>query len=116
MLCRTGQVVLALVLFAQAAQALSGCLMPAAEFPQVVAARADADSSGCGMNLNLCLVHCSAGDQTLDLNSIPTILPVLAVVLFVAQTEPRLPSSLAIERIQRVTDPPIPIRFCSYLI
>lgn len=113
-LSSVGRYVLALLLFSQAALALSGCMMPSGGFPQM-AASAESGADG-GMNLNLCLAHCSAGDQSLDLNLLPPIAPPSTPMLFVLSGEPHEQRPLFVERLERATDPPIPIRFCSFLI
>lgn len=106
------------LLFAQAAIATSGCLMTNSGLDAVISVADRSDCAGSGtMNANLCLAHCSASDQSVGTTSLALAVPTsLAPVLLAARTEPHFIPELCAARIERATDPPIPIRFCSYLI
>jgi hypothetical protein len=105
------------LLFTQAAlAAMSGCFMSDALMAKAIAS---VETSGCagGMNLNLCLAHCTADHQSLDTGAPPVLaLPpsVVLVVPAVDSSEPHFVFSAV--RLERSGDPPIPIRFCSFRI
>lgn len=114
---RIARLVLVFLFFAQAALAASGCLMPGSGLAK---AMAPTGKSGCSderrMNLNLCLAHCNADSQSLDTGELPVSAPPPSVVLAVPLVDYPERLTLSVVRVERTSDPPIPIRFCSFLI
>lgn len=103
------------VLFAQAAIAANACLTPISMRAQPVA---DAAASHCEqsdeISLNLCLYQWA--DQT-DQSTSPVVVAPLAAVLTVADAaQCLLPWVSPVVGGYPGHDPPIPIRFCSFLI
>jgi hypothetical protein len=117
-LFRIARVLLVCLVFTQAALAASGCFMSSAGFANVAATAETADCDDTGsMNLNLCLAHCSADSQSLDANVLPVVAPPPALLLVVPLAiHSELPPRPRFTSVERTSDPPIPIRFCSFLI
>jgi hypothetical protein len=118
-LARIACALLMFLFFAQAALAASGCLMPGSGLAKALAA---AEKSGCSgegsMNLNLCLAHCNSDSQSLDTGELPVSTLPSSVVLVVPPVgcPERLTLAVAVVCVERTSEPPIPIRFCSFLI
>ena len=109
-------IVLLGVLFAQAAVAANACLMPSSMRTQPAA---NAASSHCEqsdeISLNLCLYQWA--DQTDQSTTPPMVAAPLAAVLTVPDAaQCLLPWITPIIAGYAGHDPPIPIRFCSFLI
>lgn len=115
-----GIAVLAAMLFAQAAFALTSCNLYRTQSHAVMTGAQDAEGDAChesGENANLCLAHCQGADQTLDKHQvkIPELIlqPVLVIRGLQAAGRPvlvpaRLPAPVA--------GPPPRILFQSLLI
>ena len=110
------RIVLLGVLFAQAAVAVGGCLTPSSMRAQPVASAA---ASHCeqsdGISLNLCLYQWA--DQT-GQNTTPAVIaaPLAAVLTVPDAARCLLPWITPLVAGSAGHDPPIPIRFCSFLI
>ena len=110
------RLVLLAALFAQAAVAANACLTPNSMRAQPAA---NAASSHCeqsdGISLNLCLYQWA--DQTDQSTTPPAIAAPIAAVLTVPDAvQCLLPWITPIVAGYAGHDPPIPIRFCSFLI
>lgn len=111
---QVARLVLALLLFTQGALAASGCVMPGASMVKAVAAGNCPDrEKRSGMNLNLCLAHCGADQQSLHTAELPALASPPAVFLVVPAAPPAQSFAPTVFDIERSGDPPIPIRFCS---
>jgi hypothetical protein len=112
-LIRLAWLVLAALLFAQGALAANGCLRPSQAASETV--MHDADCPFAQPSAALCIYRFSTDDQSDQQAAIPEIgagvvpaLVVAAPVTVAARSRPSAPA--------RSVDPPIPIRFCSFLI
>jgi hypothetical protein len=117
-LARIGRLLLVFLFFTQAALAASGCLMPGSGLAKVMAATEKSGCSGEGsMNLNLCLAHCNADSQSLDSGELPVLPPPPSLLVsFAPPVDHSERPTRAVVGVVRTGDPPIPIRFCSFLI
>ncbi len=114
---RIARLVLVFLFFSQAALAASGCLMPASGLAKAMTPTKESGCSDKGsMNLNLCLAHCNAGSQSLDTGELAVSAPPSSVVLVVPLVDYPERLTLSVVRVERTSDPPIPIRFCSFQI
>ena len=110
------QIVLLGVLFAQAAVAANACLMPSSAPAQ---SAAGAPSTHCQqpdeISPNLCFYQ--QADQSGQSTTPPVVAAPIAAVLTVADaTQCLLPWTSPVVGDNPGHDPPIPIRFCSFLI
>ena len=113
---RIGWLLLLAALFAQGAVASSGCLMPAAVLSSVIAGTSNPHCDSSMPNPNLCLVRVkdqSNSDSAQPLVAAPA--PDAPLVLQ-PQVTVTTPTCLLAHTPFQATDPPIPIRFCSFLI
>lgn len=112
--------------FTQMAVAAEPCIQPVmtAADAFVTAAQDDchhhpdvASANLCLKQANLCLKQCTGGDRvsfsTLTVMAPPPMMPVLMLPLSTDGTRSR---GMAMARMDIIVDPPIPIRFCSFLI
>jgi len=112
---------LVLAMFAQGIVAASACMSPTASPEQVYVIPHPEDAMPCheakSHNANVCLVHCTNGDQvSVDQHHIPVSAP-LSVIAWASsqpQTVPIQPTVSA-QPLVLDTGPPIPIRFCTFL-
>ncbi|MFZ5531717.1 MAG: hypothetical protein ACOY4U_11845 [Pseudomonadota bacterium] len=126
--------ILALLLFAQAAQAALPCLNAGDDLAMAAMAFSDPDPAFEAMHMdghdgmaadeacphdtnpNACLNQCTQDGQASGHAELPVIAPALAPVLTVARVQAALPAYACDNVGLRVApDPPIPIRFCSFL-
>jgi len=119
---------LALLLFAQGVVAAQACVMSVTDPVQAFAPAMDKmvmqgeEHMSCheqaGENKNACLVHCTQADQINSDQATPAFMPSSMAVLVVdvpaAQTSTIPRCNVA--RIAFNSGPPIPIRFCTFLI
>jgi hypothetical protein len=113
---RIARVLLLSMLFTQMALAGSGCLAPPSELANILK---HAQRSSCGMNANLCLVHCTAQCQTHDHDNftVPVLLPATGAFIVVPRIEqPKIVAAAPQCPLPVATAPPIPILYCSFLI
>ena len=115
---RIARALLLSLFFSQVALAASGCLMPSSDLAKALSQANQSCCDESGMNVNLCIAHCTADSQTYDhysftVPAVPpatgpfTVVPVIDRPTIVAASQSVLP---------RATAPPIPILFCSFLI
>ena len=103
-------------LFAQAAVAASACLSSlSAALPVIDTQMSDHCRAQQQISLNLCLYHCTdQSDHYSQQPAVPaatvTVLSVVPAVVAHTGSRPHVPAAAATH------DPPIPIRFCSFLI
>lgn len=113
---QVGRLVLAVMLFAQAAYAIAACEV---DGRGAAAALAEAGLT-CHepeTNINLCLGHCLAGDQSLDKPAVSVPAMIDAPVLMVALRAPGAPAaSWAAQPVMPGCGPPPRILFQSLLI
>jgi hypothetical protein len=111
-----GRLLLAVMLFAQAAYALAGCEI---NYRGAAAALAEAGQT-CHQpetSANLCLSHCLAGDQTVDKTPVSVPAMIDAPVLFVTQLAPLWrTANCTIQPVDPGCGPPPRILFQSLLI
>lgn len=114
---RIARLLLVALFCTQAAFAASACLMPSAKLAQAMAAMEQSECDDVrGMNASLCHAHCTSEDQSLDAGGQPVVAaPSLPVLVVPSIQQPKHTPYSAVH-IERSTDPPIPIRFCSFLI
>jgi hypothetical protein len=117
-LLRVARFLLVCVVFSHAALAGSGCLMANADLTKVLEAEEAPACGGMGsMSLNLCLAHCTADSQSLDVDVPAVLVPPAVLVLVVPLLPDVVPTTSSRDGDAVATgDPPIPIRFCSFLI
>ena len=114
------QVLIGLLLFAQAAFATRPCVEPGMTAAAVVAAAAAAEEHDCCetsvSEANLCLSECTAGDQVSA--HTPLLLPPVAdqAVRIVPAPDDRRTYHIPLALNNAARDPPRTIRFCSFLI
>ena len=120
MLRGIARVILAVMLFAQAALAGAACTMPERS---PVRAIAGSESSPCHQseprerNANLCLADCLSTDQSTDTPQLPAMAPDPAPVLFVAVAEIVVPRFAVQSRwLAAAADPPPRILFQTFQI
>jgi hypothetical protein len=103
------------VLFAQAAVAANACLRPLSAPAMAVAQPSAHCKAQQQVSLNLCLYHCA--DQSDRYTPQPVIPAATLPVLSITQTAFVPDVSLRPRVVTAAThDPPIPLRFCSFLI
>jgi hypothetical protein len=112
---RVSWALLLVLFFAQGALAANVCFKAAGAAYPVSEAAQDAHCGEVPAALNLCLKHCA--DQSDDIYSPPPLAAPTTPVL----TVPGAPDGVRLSRTPIVAanashDPPIPIRFCSFLI
>jgi hypothetical protein len=104
--------------FTQMALAAEPCMQPVmtAADAFVTAAQDDCHHPDVA-SANLCLKQCTGGDRvsfsTLAVVAPPPMMPVLMLPL---STDGARSRGMAMARVDIIVDPPIPIRFCSFLI
>ena len=116
------RLMLGLVLFAQGIVAANACIVPSASPSQAYAIEQNAGVMPCHeeeiTNDNACLGHCTQTDRiSVDQYNVPLAAPVS--VISWATTQPQAQSTrlgISPEYLALNTGPPIPIRFCSFLI
>lgn len=107
-------------LFAQGVLAAHACVADAGSV-QTLAMQSDAESMPCHEAertiSNACLMHCTQSDQVNIDHHTMVAAPVDVPVLHVAMPQPQhLALTLAYAPLPLNTGPPLPIRFCSFLI
>jgi hypothetical protein len=116
------RLMLGLVLFAQGIVAANACVTTNVSPARVYVAMNEDEATPChqekDINANACLSHCTQLDQiSLDQHNTPLAAPssVIAWVFIQPQAQRICPAATP-ERQVLNTGPPIPIRFCSFLI
>jgi hypothetical protein len=115
------RLMLVLTIFAQGIVAANACISPGASPEQAYVIAHPDDAMPCheakNHNANACLVHCTNADQINgDQYQIPVSAPV-NVIAWAGSQPHTVPDQPAISAQPPVldTDPPIPIRFCTFL-
>ncbi len=116
------RLMLGLALFAQGIVAATACVAPGASAVQAYAIEQNAGATPCHeeelVNANACLGHCTQSDRiSVDQHNVSIAAPV-SVISWVTIRPQAQSMRLAIspEYLALNTGPPIPIRFCSFLI
>jgi len=122
------RLMLGLTLFAQGVVAADACVAPDASpahaytQAQAGAAEHDVDAMPCHdeetPNANACLAHCTQSDQiSADQHNAQLAAPVSVLNWIITQPQTRhIRPVISAEHLVLDTGPPIPIRFCSFLI
>ncbi|HEY6095118.1 MAG TPA: hypothetical protein VIU93_09235 [Gallionellaceae bacterium] len=125
---RIARPLLGVLLFAQGVVAMENCSALEADPVQAFAAGMDMsammddDGTPCQMNVddnkNACFVHCSQGDQVHSAQAVMPFLPASTPVLVLDNAvEPAILHAAPLQELAAINSgPPIPIRFCSFLI
>lgn len=120
------RLMLGLVLFGQGVVAANACVTPDASAVHAFSSAAMADDMAMDSchehedqmpNANACLSHCTQSDQIADQHVVSLAAPVSVAVQVLPQPE-ALATSFPKARFEPLafnSDPPIPIRFCTFL-
>ncbi len=116
------RLMLGLVLFAQGIVAATACIVPDTSAVQAYVIEQNAGAIPCHdeklSNANACLGHCTQPDRiSVDQHNVPLAAPVSVISWATIQLQAQsMHLAISSEYLALNTGPPIPIRFCSFLI